>query len=180
MIAGPVSRPSALRTFLRTGVPYGVAMGLWSGTSAAANRGLRAGVVAGLASGVLGGLFFGLFITAIARSRWIRRSAMPQLEPGERILREAPANHFVGPEAVGGWLVLTDRRLVFKSHRLNVQRHELSLRPAEIGGTEPVRTLGLADNGLAVWVGGRRELFVLDDREAWAEAIAGLAATHGR
>jgi len=38
----------------------------------------------------------------------------------------------IGAEAVGGKLFLTNRRLVFKSHKLNIQNHELSIHLIDI------------------------------------------------
>lgn len=37
------------------------------------------------------------------------------------------ANHFKGMEAVGGKLVLTENRLIFKSHKHNIHNHEESI-----------------------------------------------------
>src|SRR6185503_13793911 len=44
-----------------------------------------------------------------------------ELEPGEQLLREQAANHFLGGEARGGKLLITNRRLAFRPHRFNVQ-----------------------------------------------------------
>jgi hypothetical protein len=43
------------------------------------------------------------------------------LQPGEILLREIVANHFLGGEARGGKLLVTTRRLGFRPHRFNVQ-----------------------------------------------------------
>lgn len=56
---------------------------------------------------------------------FIARSFTPapklELEPGEQLLREQVANHFLGGEARGGKLLITNRRLAFRPHRFNVQ-----------------------------------------------------------
>ena len=43
------------------------------------------------------------------------------LEPGEALLHERVANHFLGGEGRGGKLLVTTRRLAFQPHRFNVQ-----------------------------------------------------------
>lgn len=44
----------------------------------------------------------------------------------EHVVLEGGANHFVKSEAVGGKLLLTDKRIIFKSHKFNFQNHEQS------------------------------------------------------
>lgn len=62
------------------------------------------------------------------------------LEPGERLLEEVSANHFLGGEARGGKLLVTDRRIAFRPHRFNVQLDTWTVPRAEVTGT---RTEGL-------------------------------------
>jgi hypothetical protein len=57
-----------------------------------------------------------------------------ELEPGETLLREFDANHFVGGEARGGKLLVTTRRLGFRPHRFNVQLSRWSARLEDIRG----------------------------------------------
>ena len=95
-----------------------------------------------------------------------------ELEPGEKILKEGPANHFKGIEAVGGTLYLTDRRLIFKSHAVNVQAHEESYPLGSIVAVKPRNTLGIVPNGLAVTLAdGRQEKFVIWGRQDWMNKI---------
>lgn len=78
---------------------------------------------------MLGGLcvFCGLGFAALALGpTWMLVRAFAKktdfpLEPGEQVLRETTANHFVGGEARGGKLIVTTRRLGFRPHRFNVQ-----------------------------------------------------------
>lgn len=58
-----------------------------------------------------------------------------ELEPSERVLEEIPANHFLGGEARGGKLLVTDRRLVFRPHRFNVQLDTWAVPRSEVTGT---------------------------------------------
>ena len=104
------------------------------------------------------------------------------LEPGEASRHAGPANHFVGVEGVGGKLVLTDRRVVFRSHGFNIQVHALELPLASIASVTPVMTLGLVDNGLLFrMTDGHVERFVVGGRQEWLAAFsaAGIVAGSG-
>ncbi|MBN1936185.1 MAG: hypothetical protein JW934_16070 [Anaerolineae bacterium] len=91
---------------------------------------------------------------------------------GEQTLKEGPANHWRGAESVGGRLWLTNMRLHFKSHGLNVQTHEVSFPIWEIVSVEKQSTLGVVPNGMTVVLqDGRQERFVVDDRDDWIAKI---------
>lgn len=49
-----------------------------------------------------------------------------EIAENERVILEAGANHLLKSEAVGGKLLLTDKRIIFKSHKFNFQNHEQS------------------------------------------------------
>lgn len=99
-----------------------------------------------------------------------------ELKPGETLLREGLANLFRGIEAVGGKLFLTDRRLYFQSHAINVQAGATEIPLSDIRGAraEWTRFLGipLAPNGLYVDThSGHEYRFVVYRRRAWMSAI---------
>lgn len=95
-----------------------------------------------------------------------------QLAVGETIIKEGPANHFKGAESVGGKLYLTNQRLFFKSHTLNLQVHEESYPLDQIVSTRRRNTLGIVPNGLAVHLkDGREEKFVVWGRGDWMKKI---------
>jgi hypothetical protein len=54
------------------------------------------------------------------------------LEPGEVVVRTLMANHFLHGEARGGTLRVTNRRLVFRPHRYNVQLTPWALPLSEV------------------------------------------------
>ena len=65
-------------------------------------------------------------------------------------------------------MYLTNKRLVFKSHKLNVQNHELSLQLSDIAKVEAYKTMGLINNGLVVTTRhNTTEKFVVDQRSEW-------------
>lgn len=91
---------------------------------------------------------------------------------GELVIKEGAANHWRGAESVGGRLWLTNMRLHFKSHGLNVQTHEVSYPIWEIVSVEKQSTLGVVPNGISVVLqDGRQERFVVEDRDDWIAKI---------
>ena len=99
------------------------------------------------------------------------------LAEGERIVREGPANMFRGIESVGGWLWLTDRRLVFRSHAIALQRGESAWPLDQIASAEPAMTMWIIPNGLRCTLRDATSAkFVVTDRTGWAAAIESARA----
>lgn len=100
-----------------------------------------------------------------------------ELQPGESHIKSGGANLQRGLETVGGHLHLTSQRLVFESHKVNVQRGSTEIPLTEIGETQPVWTkflnlIPLAPNSLAVVTrSGEEHRFVLSGRGKWQAAI---------
>jgi hypothetical protein len=65
-------------------------------------------------------------------ARLLGQKPVFELEPGESVLREMAANHFLNGEARGGRLLVTQRRLGFRPHRFNVQLATWSCGLSEI------------------------------------------------
>jgi hypothetical protein len=81
---------------------------------------------------------------------------------------QTSANHFKGIEAVGGKLYLTNKNLIFKSHKLNIQNHELIIKLSDIKEIKRFRLMGLTDNGLSIHIHeNRKEKFVVEKIEEW-------------
>ncbi len=90
------------------------------------------------------------------------------LQPNEKIIKKGAANHWKGPESVGGKLFLTNQRLYFSSHSLNVQAHTLSIPLENIQKLEKHSSLGIVPNGLSITTTeSATEKFVLWGREKW-------------
>jgi len=130
-----------------------------------------------LIAALLAGCLFGLVMAAFLASSKVQQSARPVFQPHEQIIKAGPANHFMGREAVGGWLFLTDQRLVFKSHRFNLQNHELALALTDIVRVQPSRTAWIIPNGLYVHTQqGAIERFVVGERDDWCRRITACLA----
>lgn len=98
-----------------------------------------------------------------------------QLQENESIIKEGAANHFKDIESVGGRLFLTNQRLYFNSHSLNVQIHELSIPYSEIRSVGKRNTLFIVPNGMYIELqNGKNEKFVLWGRAKWIQEIEQL------
>lgn len=99
------------------------------------------------------------------------------LNPQEQLVRQGAANLQKNIETVGGKLLLTNQRLVFKAHAINFQGGTTDVPLSDIQSVQPCWTkfLGLVPlfpNSLAVTTKkGVEYRFVLFGRQAWADAI---------
>jgi hypothetical protein len=133
-------------------------------------------IVSGLFCGALSGFLFSWFISwfmrKFANSKRFLNDTKIDIQEGETILFDSGANHFKGAEAVGGKLYLTNRRLVFKSHKFNIQNHKLSINLSDIDNVDRYKTLGLVNNGLSVTtMDNKTEKFVVQQIDEWVNQL---------
>jgi hypothetical protein len=157
--------PSFLRSALKVGAPFAIAMTVVFT--------LQSGWRAGLTAGPAAGLAFGVIMAGFVRRQGDRLAIRSEALDGERIVHQGSANHWRGKEARGGWLVLTERALVFRSHGFNVQNAGVRVELAKVRGVSPSSTLGIVPNGLRVeLVDGTEERFVVGERPKWLAYLA--------
>jgi GRAM domain len=100
-----------------------------------------------------------------------------QLQANENLLREGLANLERGWEAVGGKLFLTNHRLYFQSHSMNLQTGSTEIPLQDIKTITPCWTkflgrIPLFPNSLSVQTHtGAEYRFVLNRRLEWAADI---------
>lgn len=154
-----------LSTLLKAGIPFGMAMGLVYG--------VLKGVNAGIFGGVLAGLLFGIILSAFVQIQSKKfRKRNSEIANGKEIIMDGVANHFIGKEAVGGWLLLTPDEIIFKSHSFNIQKHQTIIQLKQIAHLKAVSTLGLVPNGLEITTTfGNREKFVVNNRKTWIKKV---------
>jgi hypothetical protein len=153
----------ALKRTALTGVPFGLFMGLFF----TLQSGSPFGFVHGLAAGLLFGLLSAAFL-AWQSSRFTREALYLE---GEQLLKQGLANHFNRWEGVGGWLYLTDKQLLFRSHRFNFQNHELAIPLGEMVEIQACSTAWVIPNGLRIITAQGAERFVVEGRRSWLESI---------
>ncbi len=100
-----------------------------------------------------------------------------ELKPDEKIIKQGAANLQKGAEAVGGKLYLTNQRLVFEAHKMNIQggRTEIDLPDIQSSKKCWTKFLGLIPlmpNSFAVYTkAGKEYRFVVFGRGAWIAAV---------
>jgi hypothetical protein len=157
-----------LKTTLVIGFPFGILWGSYMRLEMGPGFGVGVAAVASL----LFGVSMAGFQAWVGSSKQRREQMNLELFPGEVIERQGPANHKLGAEYRGGWLFLTDNRLVFRPHVVNFQKEPVDLDRKAVIEVRPVATLGLVPNGLlVVSKDGREDRFVVSRRKAWVEAI---------
>lgn len=169
-----------LINFLRASIFYGTVMGLLIGVPAAIFVGIDTGLKDGIIIGAIMGTLFGLFMCVIAEflSRNFGKN-ISQITGGKNVLKKGPANHVMNGESVGGYLFLLDESIIFKSHKINVNKHQLILPLEEIADVKPSLTLGLVPNGMKITTsGGEVEKFVVNGRKDWVRQIEDARASY--
>ena len=100
-----------------------------------------------------------------------------ELNPSEIEIKEGGANLQKNIETVGGKLHLTNQRLIFKSHKINIQTGITEIQLADIESIKKCWTkflgfIPIMPNSLAVnTIDGKVFSFVLFGRSSWESAI---------
>lgn len=90
----------------------------------------------------------------------------PSLLADEVLEREIFANLFRGFEGVGGKIFLTNQRLIFKSHSLNIQKGQTNIDYNDIVSVTKRKTMKLINNGIKVTTKeGKVYYFVVNNRD---------------
>ena len=124
------------------------------------------------------GLLFGIgfpYINEKLAGKFSNKVGMkikPELELNEEIEIEGPANLFRGIEGVGGKIFLTNKKLIFKSHKINIQKGQTDIDYAIIKGLVKRKTAKLIKNGIRIISQKGKEYdFVVNEGDLWFEKI---------
>ena len=128
------------------------------------------------------GIFFGVVMgigSTYATQKFGKRFASklgknitPELTQDEQIEIEGPASLFRGMEAVGGKLFLTNKKVAFKSHKINIQKGQTNISYENIKEIIQRKTAKLIDNGIRIKTNDGEEFdFVVNEREKWIEKL---------
>jgi hypothetical protein len=90
---------------------------------------------------------------------------------GEIIIKKGRATHRKGLEGVGGNLFLTNQRLIFSSHFINIQTHEESIPLEEILSVETKHYDFLSAKMEFFLRNGETEVFYVPQRRQWSLEI---------
>ena len=76
------------------------------------------------------------------------------------------ANLFRGAESVGGAIHFEEDKLIFKSHKVNIQTGETEILYKDINSIDKTNTLGIIPNGMKITLENEEKYrFVLSNRE---------------
>lgn len=98
---------------------------------------------------------------------------LPNIISGnEKIYFQDMANQRIKKGKVIGKLFLTNERLLFISHKLNVKSGVTSINPMDITSIERVKIMRFFDNGLKIELKNNHSYtFVVNERETWVEKL---------
>jgi len=131
-------------------------------------------VFQGLCYGVFFGIGFPYINTWLSQkfSKAIGAKIIPVLELEEEIEIEGPANLFRGIEGIGGKIFLTNKRIIFKSHRANIQRGQISIEYKKVKKITKRKTAKFLDNGIKIKTNNGSEFnFVVNERKQWIKKL---------
>lgn len=159
------------KNVIKSGIFFGIVMGVVFSFL----NDVFTGIIGGIISGVCYGVLMDIFMKRMAKKF---EKSKPQIVTDKLIVMEGPANHFKGIEGVGGWIFLTTDELIFKSHLMNIQNHELIIPLNQIIEIRAVLTLGIIANGLKIiTVDNKSERFVVNSPKIWVQKIKGTKST---
>lgn len=122
-----------------------------------------------LLKGVLFGFLFSAFFYFFIKymTKRVALNLQIPLAEGEELEAYGVANLFLGKEAVGGKLGITETNLVFHSHKFNKSTGTVRIDFTQIERVKPSKIMWCVDNGLDVFVEGRVCRFVVNNRDQW-------------
>jgi hypothetical protein len=88
-----------------------------------------------------------------------------------RNIYEGPANLYRGIEGVGGKLVLSEDRLIFTPHNLNIQKEQEIICLNEIVSIDKAKSLGIFPNSILIKTSASKFKFVVKKRKEWVQRI---------
>jgi hypothetical protein len=129
-------------------------------------------VFASLLAGLVSGLLFGWFTDKYLVFGLFAKGANFDLDDNETIISKKQANRLTSSVGIGGYLCLTDKKLIFKSYSSDTNNQEWTINLSDISGVEKFRTLGLVNNGIKIITKEKVvERFVVDRQKQWLQSI---------
>jgi len=164
---------NSIKNAVRLGAYYGLFMGIFFCIMYSIIDGITIGLIWGFISMIICGVLFGGFMFLFIHYQ--SKKFIPireEISKNVKIVLDDGANHYMGKEAVGGWLFLTEKMLKFISHKFNIQNHTLDIPVNEICALTVTKSLKIFRNGLIIEMqNGTKERFVVNDPDKWIEQI---------
>lgn len=121
-------------------------------------------------------ILFGIgfpFVMEKLAPKMLSKVKNPEMDENETIIYEDGASLFRGAwVTVGGKLFLTNKRLIFNSHKYNLQKGETSIDLNDITEISKRKTSRIVDNGLRIATKDNSKYdLVLNNRDEWVEQL---------
>ncbi|MGB5980769.1 MAG: GRAM domain-containing protein [Nonlabens sp.] len=127
--------------------------------------------------GVFFGLFMGFGMPYLMKkfpktfTSDLGKNITPTIDEDEAIEVSGPANLFRGVEGVGGKLFLSNKNVIFKSHKLNVQTGQTTIPFKDIVDLKTRKSGYIFNNGLRIITNEKNYDLVVGKRDIWIEQI---------
>jgi hypothetical protein len=122
---------------------------------------------------IVGGPLFATTLVLFARYSF--KKITISIPENETLIKEYGANLFRGKEGVGGKIALTDKSILFKSHKVNIQRGETVVFMEDITGFEVKnRIFKLLNNEITLSTTNKDYRFIIQEREEFVEELKRL------
>jgi hypothetical protein len=122
---------------------------------------------------IVGGPLFATTLVLFARYSF--KKITISIPENETLIKEYGANLFRGKEGVGGKIALTDKSIIFKSHKVNIQRGETVVFMEDITGFEVKnRIFNLLNNEITLSTTDKDYRCIIQEREEFVEELKRL------
>lgn len=98
-----------------------------------------------------------------------------ELKNNETLVYEEGGSYYKDFVAIGGQIILTTKRILFKSNKSSSLCVSMEIALSDIDKVDYFKTLNVIPNGLMLMIAdGSIDSFVVDDRVEWKNRIVGL------
>lgn len=119
------------------------------------------------------GLLFGWLLGKFVNSKSVKTSSIPTNLYDETVELEAMSSYFKNKEGVGGKMYLLQSKLIFKSHKFNIQDVELVIDKRDIAYVSRYKSIGIVNNGLKIDLrNNTSHKFIVNSAKEWYEALS--------
>jgi MFS superfamily sulfate permease-like transporter len=159
-----------MNKYVKTAILEGLILAIFMGVFFTIAFGILIGIICGIVLGAVFALIMGAFNGRQSKKFNDIRS---EIQKKEKVLYDDGAYHYMGSESVGGWLFLTDKSLIFISHKYNVQRHAMEIPLGNITEVCNDPSLNITKNSMIIKTkGGKSTKLVVSQRKKWIRLIS--------
>ncbi|QJP33817.1 hypothetical protein F0365_05055 [Nonlabens sp. Ci31] len=153
------------------GVPMWIIMTLFMGVTDEVS--LKLFAVNFIAFVLIAGPLFATVLVLFARYSFKKVSI--SIPENETLIKEFGANLYKGKEGVGGKIALTDKSVIFKSHKVNIQTGETRINIQYISDFKiKNRVFNLLNNEITLTTIDKDYRFIIQDRDHFIEELKRL------